>query len=55
MWAIFLPRLAIPLILIFNFACWNIKGLNGTPKQSATKKMISELKLYLVCVVETRV
>ena len=40
---------------MINFACWNIRGLNVTPKQLEAKKMLIDLKLSLVSLVETRV
>ena len=40
---------------MINLACWNIRGLNATPKQLEVKKMILDHKLSLVCLIETRV
>ena len=40
---------------MINLACWNIRGLNATPKQLEVRKMILDHKLSLVCLIETRV
>ena len=40
---------------MINLACWNIRGLNATPKQLEVKKMILDHNLTLVCLIKTRV
>lgn len=40
---------------MINLACWNVRGLNGNPKQLGVKSFIVSHKLCLVGLVETRV
>ena len=38
-----------------NFLVWNVRGLNDLIKQKIVVSKIRELKIYLVCLLETRV
>ncbi|KAK3204593.1 hypothetical protein Dsin_018639 [Dipteronia sinensis] len=40
---------------MINLTCWNIRGLNATPKQLEVRKMLLDHKLSLVCLIKTRV
>ena len=34
--------------------CWNVRGLNNMSKRNAVRKFISEAKVNLVCLQETK-
>lgn len=50
-----MPRPRLCQNEMINLACWNVRGLNGLPKQLEVRNFINTNKLCLVGLIETRI